>query len=143
MKHIYYSSLNLPNTLAIVSVFVGVIFSVYLYQSFLSAIIYAFFGFLLMRLFTITKCYKISYDKNKVNLINVFLPFIEYRYQLSDIKEIYEVGVMNWGSGINIITHSGKLRTFGTDGSSDQELTEMIDFINAKIKEEKSKSKSE
>jgi hypothetical protein len=71
------------------------------------------------------------------------LPFIEYRYQLSEIKEIFEVGVMNWGSGINIITHSGKLRTFGTDGSSDQEVAEMIEFINAKMKEDKNKSKSE
>lgn len=143
MKYIEYSSINTANFIAVFAGIISFSVPIYMGEKFLFSMMISILGLLFARLLTITKCYKISYDKNEVNLINAFLPFVEYRYQLSDIKEIFEVGVMNWGSGINIITHSGKLRTFGTDGSNDQEVSEMIDFINNKLKEGKNKSKSE
>ncbi|WMN11810.1 hypothetical protein QYS49_39630 [Marivirga salinae] len=143
MKHIPYSSINGTNFLAAISFIIGIAISLYVGKSILFAFGMAFFGLLFMRFLTFTKCFKFSYDEKEIILINVMLPFIEYQYEISKIEKINIDSVMNWGSGVYIKDKAGRKRIFGFSGSELCEIEEMIEFVDAKIKERKNKSISE
>ncbi|WKK87147.2 hypothetical protein QYS48_10230 [Marivirga arenosa] len=141
MKHIHYTSLNGTNFLAIIAFIVGFSIAIYMGESIMFSFAIAFGGLLFMRFLTFTKCFKFSYDEREIVLINAIFPPMEYRYKVPDLKEIYIDDVAKWGAGVVIKDKTDRKMIFGISGSDSGEIYEMVDFINAKIKERKNESK--